>query len=253
MDFATPFFAPPTFRLALTSIRDPDCGAMPFTVEIQHADRPAETLEFEQPVVGLGRDQGDVTVADPQLSGRHAELRFDGEAVQFRDLTSTNGSFDQDGQRLEALTMLVPGQRVRLGENTWVELKSVDPTATTTNNENNESNTTATQTKLVLHLRELRCIKQQEIGGDEPYLFIRKNKVWSCDHMEAGTAIPLLSIKPTSFVEYIDVALMEKDVFDDDRLGSGTATIDDLGKGVINFDWTEAGCHYQLLYEVTAD
>jgi pSer/pThr/pTyr-binding forkhead associated (FHA) protein len=219
---------------------------MPFTVEIQHADRPAETLEFEQPVIGLGRDQGDVTLDDPQLSGRHAELHFDGEAVQFRDLTSTNGSFDQDGQRLEETLSLLPGQRVRLGENTWVELKSISPSATPT------STATATATKLVLHLRELRCIKQQEIGGDEPYLFIRKNKVWSCDHMESGTSIPLLSIKPTSFVEYIDVALMEKDVFDDDRLGSGTATIDDLGKGLINFDWTEAGCHYQLLYEVTA-
>jgi pSer/pThr/pTyr-binding forkhead associated (FHA) protein len=221
---------------------------MPFTVEIQHADRPTEVLEFEQPVVALGRDQGDVTVADPQLSGRHAELRFDGEAVQFRDLTSTNGSFDQDGQRLEEPLSLLPGQRVRLGENTWVELKSISPSAAP----EPTSNTTATPTQLVLHLRELRCIKQQEIGGDEPYLFIRKNKVWSCDHMEAGTSIPLLSIKPTTFVEYIDVALMEKDVFDDDRLGSGTATIDDLGKGVLNFDWTEAGCHYQLLYEVTA-
>jgi hypothetical protein len=218
---------------------------MSFTVEIQHPDRPAEVLEFEQPVIGLGRDQGEVTVDDPQLSGRHAELRFDGEVVQFLDMASTNGSFDQDGQRLEVPMSLVPGQRVRLGENTWVELKSVTPSQMPA------SNTTATATKLVLHLRELRCIKQQEIGGDEPYLFIRKNKVWSCDHMEAGTSIPLLSIKPTSFVEHIDVALMEKDVFDDDRLGSGTATIDDLGKGVINFDWTEAGCHYQLLYEVT--
>jgi hypothetical protein len=218
---------------------------MSFTVEIQHPDRPAEVLEFEQPVIGLGRDQGEVTVDDPQLSGRHAELRFDGEVVQFLDMASTNGSFDQDGQRLELPTSLVPGQRVRLGENTWVELKSVTPSQMPA------SNTTTTATKLVLHLRELRCIKQQEIGGDEPYLFIRKNKVWSCDHMEAGTSIPLLSIKPTSFVEHIDVALMEKDVFEDDRLGSGTATIDDLGKGVINFDWTEAGCHYQLLYEVT--
>jgi hypothetical protein len=222
---------------------------MPFTVEIQHADRPPEIVEFEQPVVGLGRDRGDVTVADPQLSGRHAELRFDGEAVQFLDLTSTNGSFDQDGQRLEEPMSLLPGQRVRLGENTWVELKSVTSTDAATLDTLNKA---ATPTQLLLHLRELRCIKQQEIGGDEPYLFIRKNKVWSCDHIESGTSIPLLSIKPTSFVEHIDVALMEKDVFDDDRLGSGTATIDDLGKGLINFDWTEAGCHYQLLYEVTA-
>lgn len=222
---------------------------MPFTVEIQHPDRPPEIVEFEQPVVGLGRDQGAVTVDDPQLSGRHAELRFDGEAVKFCDMTSTNGSFDQDGQRLEEPMTLLPGQRVRLGENTWVELKSVTPTDAATIN---ALTTTPTSTQLVLHLRELRCIKQQEVGGDEPYLFIRKNKVWSCDHMEAGTSIPLLSIKPTPFVEYIDVALMEKDVFEDDRLGSGTATIDDLGKGVINFDWTEAGCHYQLLYEVTA-
>ena len=219
---------------------------MPFTVEIRHPDRPPEILEFEQPVVTLGRDRGDVTVADPQLSGRHAELRFDGETVQFRDLTSTNGSFDEQGERLEAPTPLQLEQGVRIGD-TWIQVKSI-----TSGGPASSEATIPAIRKLVLTLKELRCIEQQEIGGDEPYLFIRKNKVWSCDHMESGTSIPLLSIKPTTFVEEIDVALMEKDIFDDDRLGSGTATIDDLGKGVIEFDWTEAGCHYQLLYEVTA-
>lgn len=218
---------------------------MPFTVEIKHPDRPAEILEFEQPVVTVGRDQGDVTVPDPLLSGRHAELRFDGDTVQFRDLTSTNGSFDQDGQRLEVPMEIQVGQRVQIGD-TWVEVKSISPGPPRAN----ETTIPATP-RLLLHVKELRCIKQQEVGGDEPYLFIRKNKVWSCDHMESGTTIPLLSIKPTPFTEDIDLALMEKDIFDDDRLGSGTATIDDLDKGVINFDWTEAGCHYQLLYEVT--
>jgi hypothetical protein len=107
------------------------------------------------------------------------------------------------------------------------------------------------QPRLTLHLRELRCIKQQELGGDEPYLFVRKNKVWSCPRMRSGVTVLLGSVPPTDFTEEIDVALMEKDVFDDDRLGSGTATIDDLGRGLLDFDWTEAGCHYQLLYEVT--
>lgn len=218
---------------------------MPFTVEIKHPDRPPEILEFEQPVVVLGRDQGDVTLGDPQLSGRHAELRFDGETLQFMDLTSTNGSFDQDGTRLDAPTTITPDQRVRIGD-TWIEVKSVTRDAP-----RSDESTIPAPMKLLLHVKELRCIKQQELDGDEPYLFIRKNKVWSCNHMQSGTTIPLLSIKPVPFVEYIDVALMEKDIFSDDRLGSGSATIDDLGKGVIEFNWTEAGCHYQLLYEVT--
>jgi pSer/pThr/pTyr-binding forkhead associated (FHA) protein len=217
---------------------------MPFTVEIRHPDRPPEILEFEQPVVVLGRDQGDVTLGDPQLSGRHAELRLDGDIVQFRDLTSTNGSFDQDGQRLEVPMPMLPDQSIRIGD-TWIQIKSI------TSEPRSSESTIPAPMRLMLHVKELRCIKQQEIDGDEPYLFIRKNKVWACDHMESGTTIPLLSLEPTPFTEYIDVALMEKDIFDDDRLGSGTATIDDLGKGVIEFDWTEAGCHYQLLYEVT--
>jgi pSer/pThr/pTyr-binding forkhead associated (FHA) protein len=218
---------------------------MPFTVEITHPDRPPEILEFEQPVVTLGRDQGDVTVADPLLSGRHAELRFDGEVVKFCDLTSTNGSFDQDGHRIDVPMEVLPDQRIRIGD-TFIEVKSV-----TTGPPRASETTAPAPTKLMLHVKELRCIKQQELDGDEPYLFIRKNKVWACDHMQSGTTIPLLSIKPTPFTEHIDVALMEKDMFEDDRLGSGTATIDDLGKGVVEFNWTEAGCHYQLLYEVT--
>src|SRR5690349_1381493 len=132
---------------------------MPFTVEIHHPDRPPEILSFEQPVVTVGRDQGDVTVADPQLSGRHAELRFDGEALQFSDLTSTNGSFDQEGQRLEVPTQILPGQRVQIGD-TWIEVKSITAGPP-------PASETAASPRLMLHVKELRCIKQQEIGGDE--------------------------------------------------------------------------------------
>ena len=86
-------------------------------------------------------------------------------------------------------------------------------------------------------------VMEQELNGVEGFLYM------SSTSRSNGSANITVTFETGT---NIDVALMEKDVFDDDRLGSGTATIDDLGKGVINFDWTESGCHYQLLYEVTA-
>jgi hypothetical protein len=70
--------------------------------------------------------------------------------------------------------------------------------------------------------------------------------------MKSGATLSLRSIQPMGFSDEIDVTLMEKDVGRDDRLGSGTITADQLGLGEQQFEWTEAGCHYQLIYEVIA-
>lgn len=102
-----------------------------------------------------------------------------------------------------------------------------------------------------LHLIDIRCVKQQEMGGDEPYLMVRKNKVWSHEGMKSGMTMSLRSLPPVSFADNIDVTLMEKERFGrDDVLGGGAITADQLGKGEQQFEFTEKGCHYQLVYEV---
>jgi hypothetical protein len=100
-----------------------------------------------------------------------------------------------------------------------------------------------------LKLLDLRCLKNQEVGGDEPYLKVRNNKVWSSDDMKAGHTVSLRSIQPFSFSETIDIALMEKD-FRDDCLGTATITADVAGQGQQEINFTEEGAHYQLIYEV---
>jgi hypothetical protein len=97
---------------------------MSYTLEIRYADRPPETRTFEQPVVIIGRDQGDIAMRDPQVSGRHAELRWDGNGLTFRDLGSSNGSFDAAGQRLYAPKVMIADQPVRLGGACMVILKA---------------------------------------------------------------------------------------------------------------------------------
>ncbi len=239
---------------------------MPFMIEIRYADRPAEIRGFEQPIVTIGREQGDLALRDPLVSGRHAELRFDGQSVIFRDLNSTNGSFDHGNQRLHAPKPMLPEQGIRMG-NTWIVLKPMAGAAA--------SGGTVMMTAMPpmapppgmapsaapqfpsgrtgpaqLRLLDLRCIKQQEFGGDEPFLLVRGNKVWSHDNMKSGMSISLRGLATFPFGDEIEVTLMEKDSGRDDRLGSGTISAELLARGEQQFDWDEAGCHYQLLYEV---
>jgi hypothetical protein len=100
-----------------------------------------------------------------------------------------------------------------------------------------------------LKLLDIRCIRNQEMGGDEPYLKVRNNKVWSSEDMKAGMVVSLRSLQPIAFKEEIDVTLMEKD-WRDDCLGTGTITSDALGQGQQEINFTEEGAHYQLIYEV---
>lgn len=102
-----------------------------------------------------------------------------------------------------------------------------------------------------LKLLDIRCIRNQEVGGDEPYLKVRNNKIWSSDDMKAGMVVSLRSLAPIAFKEEIDVTLMEKD-WRDDCLGTGTVTSDALGQGQQEINFTEEGAHYQLIYEVIA-
>lgn len=104
-----------------------------------------------------------------------------------------------------------------------------------------------------LRLLDIRCVKPSEFGGDQPYIVIRKNKVWSHKDMKAGMTVSLRSLQPISFQDTIDVTLMEADrIGRDDLLGSGAITADLAGRGEQQIEIKEKGHHYQLVFEVLA-
>jgi len=87
-----------------------------YTLYVQYAGRPPETKSFDKETVVIGRDVGDVALNDPQVSGRHAEIRYQQGKLFYQDLGSTNGSFLPSGERIQAPVELRVGTAVRLGQ-----------------------------------------------------------------------------------------------------------------------------------------
>ncbi len=82
---------------------------------IQFSDGRVEEKPFPDGRLRIGREAGDIVLADPSSSGVHGELSVSGSSVTYTDLGSSNGSFDAENRRLSGPTPLSPGQSVRLG------------------------------------------------------------------------------------------------------------------------------------------
>jgi EAL domain-containing protein (putative c-di-GMP-specific phosphodiesterase class I) len=67
------------------------------------------------PTVLGRRPECDLCVADPSVSGRHAEFTSNGPRLAMRDLGSTNGTF-VNGRRIEELYTLSAGDLLHFGE-----------------------------------------------------------------------------------------------------------------------------------------
>ncbi|MDQ4144335.1 MAG: FHA domain-containing protein [Actinomycetota bacterium] len=63
----------------------------------------------------IGRENADITIEDPEISTRHAEVRASGDALEIEDLGSTNGTF-VNGDRISSARTLSPGDVVRFGQ-----------------------------------------------------------------------------------------------------------------------------------------
>jgi predicted component of type VI protein secretion system len=85
------------------------------TATLRITDGPAQgkTLELDGEIV-IGRENADLTIADPELSRRHAAVRPDGEAVEIEDLGSLNGTF-VDGKRIEGPARLESEATIKMG------------------------------------------------------------------------------------------------------------------------------------------
>lgn len=73
---------------------------------------------FDKELVRLGRQTDNDVVYDPKqdllVSGRHAEVRAEGDALLVRDAGSRNGTY-VNGRRIDRATRIGPGDRVALG------------------------------------------------------------------------------------------------------------------------------------------
>jgi uncharacterized membrane protein YjgN (DUF898 family) len=85
-----------------------------YVLKIQYMNKPAETRNVNAPVTTLGRDAGDIVLADPQCSGRHAEIHFVNGQVSVKDLGSTNGTYFNGARNTQF--NLAAGQSFTIGQ-----------------------------------------------------------------------------------------------------------------------------------------
>ncbi len=64
--------------------------------------------------IGRQVDDRGIAVLEPSVSRNHAELTFDGQVWQIRDLGSANGTYIED-KLVETTTQVNPGDRIRFG------------------------------------------------------------------------------------------------------------------------------------------
>jgi pSer/pThr/pTyr-binding forkhead associated (FHA) protein len=80
---------------------------------IQGAERRVESRST------IGREGCDITVSDPDVSRRHAELAVAEGQLSIEDLGSTNGTF-VNGERIDQPRRLNDGDEVRIGATVWI-------------------------------------------------------------------------------------------------------------------------------------
>ncbi len=91
---------------------------MKFSVEINIAARPAQMLEYDGPVVHIGRDPTCELALDQGMSGvswRHARIESTPGGLVATDLGSTNGTYVND-RRIASPTALNMGDTIGLGQ-----------------------------------------------------------------------------------------------------------------------------------------
>jgi len=93
-----------------------------FNLRFESGERRGESVPVPRSGLLLGRRDGnDLVIVDPSVSGRHALVRPDDDALAVEDLGSTNGTLI-DGTKIER-GRVAPGQVLRIGK---VELSVID-------------------------------------------------------------------------------------------------------------------------------
>jgi pSer/pThr/pTyr-binding forkhead associated (FHA) protein len=99
---------------------------MPLLV-VRRQDAAAIQIEWNQPVLTIGRDSSnDIVIDHPLASRRHARLERDESGYVVRDLDSTNGTY-VNGERIEGARALHNQDRIWVAD---AEIVFNDPEAT---------------------------------------------------------------------------------------------------------------------------
>lgn len=87
-----------------------------FSLVIQAGPNPGQRTGLAKDSFIIGRDPGsDLPIQDIEVSRRHARLIAQSGGFVLEDLGSTNGTF-VNGERVRTITVLRPGDEIRLGE-----------------------------------------------------------------------------------------------------------------------------------------
>lgn len=87
-----------------------------FSLVIQAGPNPGQRTPLSKENLLIGRDPAsDLHIQDIEVSRRHARLIAQSSGFVLEDLGSTNGTF-VNGQRVRTVTVLRPGDEIRLGE-----------------------------------------------------------------------------------------------------------------------------------------
>lgn len=86
-------------------------------LEVTDGSGRGQVYHLDRRMVVIGREEGEVQIADPMISRRHASLEIhDLDTIILRDLSSTNGTYHND--QLIAFCKLQDGDEIRLGSTT---------------------------------------------------------------------------------------------------------------------------------------
>lgn len=89
---------------------------VPARLVVKHGPNPEQEYSLAPVEVTIGRSSNNViTIADPEISRRHACIRSDGGRYFIEDWGSTNGTFVND-QRINNRVMLFNEDEIRLGD-----------------------------------------------------------------------------------------------------------------------------------------
>ncbi len=84
-------------------------------IRIGYANGHVEERVLGEGIYRVGREIGEIVLGDPNVSTAHAQIEVRQGRAVVTDLGSTNGTYDQAGQRLSAPTWMQPNQPIRLG------------------------------------------------------------------------------------------------------------------------------------------